>query len=50
MDFPQTKRESATLQRVRAESVIDLIGNTPLIRLSKIAEGISTKVEIYAKA
>ncbi|HEX3035256.1 MAG TPA: cysteine synthase family protein [Thermodesulfobacteriota bacterium] len=50
MDLPLAKRETATFQRVRAESVIDLIGNTPLIRLSKITEGISPKVEIYAKA
>ncbi len=50
MDLLLTKRENASFQRIRAESVIDLIGNTPLIRLSKIAAGISPKVEIYAKA
>jgi len=34
----------------RAESVIDLVGNTPLIRLSKIAQDLSPDVEVYAKA
>jgi cysteine synthase B len=34
----------------RAESVIDLVGNTPLIKLTHLTEGISPKVEVYAKA
>ena len=34
----------------RAESVIDLVGNTPLIKLTHWTEGISPKVEVYAKA
>lgn len=36
--------------RSRVESVIDLIGNTPLVRLAKIAEEVNPNVEIYAKA
>lgn len=34
----------------RAECVIDLVGNTPLIKLTHLTEGISPKVEVYAKA
>ncbi len=33
-----------------SQSVVDFIGNTPLIRLGKIASGIPDTVEIYAKA
>ncbi len=34
----------------RAASVIELVGNTPLIRLTNMTEGISPNVEVYAKA
>jgi len=34
----------------RADSVIELVGNTPLIKLTKITEGVSPGVEVYAKA
>jgi cysteine synthase B len=50
MDLLHTKRKNAALGELRAESVIDLIGNTPLIKLTKVIEGISPGVEIHAKA
>ena len=34
----------------RADSIIELVGNTPLIKLTNITEGISPGVEVYAKA
>lgn len=33
----------------RAGSVIELVGNTPLIKLTKITEGVSPGVGVYAK-
>jgi cysteine synthase B len=33
----------------KVESVLDLIGNTPLIRIGKITEGLAADVRIYAK-
>ncbi|MGQ0792634.1 MAG: PLP-dependent cysteine synthase family protein [Deltaproteobacteria bacterium] len=44
------RKRAAAINKPRVESVVDLIGNTPLIRLERIAEGISPDVEIYAKA
>lgn len=49
MDSP-LKKAQTTFRIKRADSVIDLIGNTPLIRLGKIARHLSPDVEIYAKA
>jgi cysteine synthase B len=50
MESPLTKTNQTTLGIKRADSVIDLIGNTPLIRLGKITEHLNSDVEIYAKA
>jgi cysteine synthase B len=50
MDSLLIKKSPVALRKKRAESVIDLIGNTPLIRLTKIKEGLSPDVEIYVKA
>ena len=50
MDSPLTKAIQSTLGVRRADSVIDLIGNTPLIRLGKITQDLNSDVEIYAKA
>jgi cysteine synthase B len=50
MDSPLTKAIQSTLGIRRADSVIDLIGNTPLIRLGKITQHLDSDVEIYAKA
>ncbi|GIW47041.1 MAG: cysteine synthase [Deltaproteobacteria bacterium] len=51
MDF-FLKLKPLVLEKKKAESVIDLIGNTPLIRLSKITGdlNLNPRVEIYAKA
>ncbi|GBD39191.1 Cysteine synthase B [bacterium HR37] len=51
MDF-FLRLKPQVLEKKKAESVIDLIGNTPLIRLSKIAGdlNLNPRVEIYAKA
>ncbi len=47
-------RQAADIEDLRTEavsrSIVDFIGNTPLIRLSKLARGIPQDVEIYAKA
>jgi len=48
VSLARTKSTQSGLKR--AESVIELVGNTPLIKLTKITEGISPGVEIYAKA
>ncbi len=50
MDSPLTKKKPTISQKKRAESVVDLIGNTPLIKLVKIPERLNPSVEIYAKA
>lgn len=33
----------------KVESILDLIGNTPLLEISHVAEGLSSDVKIYAK-
>jgi cysteine synthase B len=33
----------------KVESVLDLIGNTPLLEIQRIAEGLSPRIKIYAK-
>lgn len=50
MESPLTKRKTHSLLTKRADSVIDLIGNTPLIKLHKITEVLNSGVEIFAKA
>ncbi len=50
MDSSLARKIKVLEKRKRVESVIDLIGNTPLIRLTKIVDGLSPDVEIYAKA
>jgi cysteine synthase B len=50
MDSPLKKAIQTTLGTRRADSVIDLIGDTPLIRLGKITQHLNSDVEIYAKA
>ncbi len=50
MDSSLAKKIKVLEERKRVESVIDLIGNTPLIRLTKIVDGLNPNVEIYAKA
>lgn len=51
MYSPLTRREINILEKKRrVESVVDLIGNTPLIKLTKIKDNLSPEIEIYAKA
>jgi cysteine synthase B len=48
MIAPGTQRQA--LQPTRPATMLNLVGNTPLIRLDRIAEGIAPDVEVYAKA
>ncbi|HEY7713362.1 MAG TPA: cysteine synthase [Candidatus Binatia bacterium] len=41
--------DSARAELRKVESVLDLIGNTPLLEISKITEGLAPGVKIYAK-
>lgn len=41
--------DAAGAELRRVESVLDLIGNTPLLEIGKITEGLSPGVKIYAK-
>ena len=50
MDSSLARKINILEKRNRVESVIDLIGNTPLIRLTKIVDSLNPNVEIYAKA
>jgi cysteine synthase B len=51
MHSPPAKIELNILQdRKRVESVIDLIGNTPLIKLKNITQSLNPNIELYAKA
>lgn len=50
MDSSLARKIKVLEKRKRVESVIDLIGNTPLIRLAKIVDGLNPHVEVYAKA
>jgi len=47
---PNLRLVPASLREPRkVESVLDLIGNTPLLEIQRIAAGISPRVKIYAK-
>ncbi len=50
MNVSLARNKSLDNSLKRAESVIDLVGNTPLIKLTHLTEGISPGVEVYAKA
>jgi len=50
MDLLQKLPDARYKKRNRVESVVDLIGNTPLISLDKVSGGISPDVHIFAKA
>lgn len=50
MNVSLARNKSLDNSLKRAESVIDLVGNTPLIKLTRLTEGISPGVEVYAKA
>ena len=50
MELPLIKQAKTHQRKKTVRSIIDLIGNTPLIRLKKIYESYNPKVEIFAKA
>jgi cysteine synthase B len=50
MDSPLIKKKASTSRNLKAESVVDLIGNTPLIKLTNITDSLNPDVEVYAKA
>lgn len=50
MNLSLVRKKSPDLRLKRASSVIDLIGDTPLIKLTRVTEGLSRGVEVYAKA
>jgi len=50
MNFSLARKKSLESRLKRAESVIDLVGDTPLIKLTHITEGLDPGVEVYAKA
>lgn len=50
MDVSLARKKSLDSRLKRADSVIDLVGGTPLIKLTHITEDLSPGVEVYAKA
>ncbi|HVY54918.1 MAG TPA: cysteine synthase family protein [Thermodesulfobacteriota bacterium] len=50
MDYSLARKKSFETGLKKADSVIDLIGDTPLIRLTHVTEGLNPGVEVYAKA
>lgn len=50
MDYSLARKKTLETRLKKADSVIDLVGDTPLIRLTHVTEGLSPGVEVYAKA
>lgn len=50
MNFVEARKQSLNTRLKRAQSVTDLVGNTPLIKLTHVTAGIGPGVEVYAKA
>lgn len=50
MDYSLARKRSLETRLKKAGSVIDLVGDTPLIRLTHVTEGLNPGVEVYAKA
>ncbi len=50
MNFVEARKQSLNIRLKRAQSVTDLVGNTPLIKLTHVTDGIGPGVEVYAKA
>jgi cysteine synthase B len=50
MNFVEARKQSLNTRLKRAQSVTDLVGNTPLIKLTHVTAGLSRGVEVYAKA
>jgi len=45
----ETEPERESMPARARASVLDLVGNTPLVRINRVTDGISGGVEIYAK-
>jgi cysteine synthase B len=50
MDYSLARKKSLETRLKKADSVIDLVGDTPLIKLTHVTECLSPGVEVYAKA
>jgi cysteine synthase B len=50
MDYSLARKKSLETRLKKADSVIDLVGDTPLIKLTHVTESLSPGVEVYAKA
>jgi len=50
MDYSLARKKSLETRLKKADSVIDLVGDTPLIKLTHVTEGLNPGVEVYAKA
>jgi len=50
MDVSLARKKTLDSRLKRADSVIELVGDTPLIKLTHVTEGLSPGVEVYAKA
>ncbi len=50
MDVSLARKNSLDSRLKRADSVMDLVGGTPLIKLTHVTEGLGPGVEVYAKA
>jgi cysteine synthase B len=50
MDASLARKKTLDSRLKRVDSVIELVGDTPLIRLTQLTEGLSPAVEVYAKA
>jgi len=46
---PATRQRPTTLRPRKAESVLDLVGNTPLLELRRVRDGVAPGVKLYAK-
>lgn len=49
IDLPAGVRPGRTLRPRKVESVLDLVGNTPLVEIRRVRDGVSPGVRIYAK-
>ena len=46
---PPHRRSAPRDRRDRAESILDLVGNTPLVEINRLRDGLSPRVRIFAK-
>jgi cysteine synthase B len=48
-EMPSEPGDERRTESVRAENILDLVGNTPLLLLRNITRGLSPRVKVYAK-